>query len=82
MARAVFDKRYASTVMKNPNFVKIAEGYGIEAQSVSQRADLTTAIKTMLASKKAYFLEVMIAQEDNVFPMIPTGASVSDIRLS
>ena len=77
-----FDKRYASTVMKNPNFVKIAEGYGIEAQSVSQRADLTTAIKTMLASKKAYFLEVMIAQEDNVFPMIPTGASVSDIRLS
>lgn len=77
-----FDKRYASTVMKNPNFVKIAEGYGIEAKSVSKREDLAGAIKTMLDSKSAYFLEVVIEQEGNVFPMIPTGASVSDIRLS
>jgi len=77
-----FDKRYASTVMKNPNFVKIAEGYGIEANRVSKRENLDGAIKTMMASKEAYFLEVVIEQEDNIFPMIPTGASVSDIRLS
>lgn len=77
-----FDKRYASTVMINPNFVKIAEGFGIEATRVSKREDLANAIKKMVSSKKSYFLEVAIEQEDNVFPMIPTGASVSDIRLS
>jgi len=77
-----FDRRYASTVMKNPDFVKIAEGYGIEANRVLKREDLATAIKTMVASENSYFLEVVIEKEDNVFPMIPTGASVSDIRLS
>jgi acetolactate synthase-1/2/3 large subunit len=77
-----FDKRYASTEMISPDFVKLAEAYSIEAKRVSNRADLADAIKTMIASKEAYFLEVVIEQEDNVFPMIPTGASVSDIRLS
>jgi acetolactate synthase-1/2/3 large subunit len=77
-----FDKRYASTVLKNPNFVKITEGYGIEAKRVEKREDLAKAIKTMVASKNSYFLEVVIEKEDNVFPMIPSGASVSDIRLS
>jgi len=77
-----FDKRYASTEMISPNFVKLAEAYDIEAVKVSKREDLDEAIKTMMASKDAYFLEVVIEQEDNVFPMIPTGASVSDIRLS
>ncbi len=77
-----FDKRYASTEMISPDFVKLAGAYEIEAKRVSKREDLDGAIKTMLASKEAYFLEVVIEQEDNVFPMIPTGASVSDIRLS
>jgi acetolactate synthase-1/2/3 large subunit len=77
-----FDKRYASTEIISPDFVKLAGAYDIEAKRVSNRADLTDAIKTLVASKEAYFLEVVIEQEDNVFPMIPTGASVSDIRLS
>ena len=77
-----FDRRYASTVMTNPDFVKIAEGYSIEASRVSKREDLDAAIKKMTDSKEAYFLEVVIEPESNVFPMIPTGASVSDIRLS
>lgn len=77
-----FDRRYASTVMTNPDFVKIAEGYSIEANRVSKREDLAAAIKKMTDSKEAYFLEVVIEPESNVFPMIPTGASVSDIRLS
>jgi acetolactate synthase-1/2/3 large subunit len=77
-----FDKRYASTEMINPDFVKIAEGYSIEAQKVSKREDLDAAVKKMIASKDSFFLEVMVEKEDNVFPMIPSGASVSDIRLS
>jgi len=77
-----FDRRYASTVMTNPDFVKIADGYSIEANRVAKREDLADAIKKMTDSKEAYFLEVVIEPESNVFPMIPTGASVSDIRLS
>jgi len=77
-----FDKRYASTVMTNPDFVKIAQGYGIKANRVSERKNLKAAINDMIASNEAYFLEVVIEKEDNVFPMIPSGATVSDIRLS
>ncbi|MGS0528365.1 biosynthetic-type acetolactate synthase large subunit [Zobellia nedashkovskayae] len=76
-----FDRRYASTVMVNPDFVKIAEGYSIEAKRVSTREDLKVAIKEMIASKEPYFLEVKVEKEDNVFPMIPSGASVSEVRL-
>ena len=76
-----FDKRYASTEMVNPNFVAIAEGYYIKAKKVTKREELADAVAEMMASKEAYFLEVCVEKEDNVFPMIPTGASVSDIRL-
>ncbi len=76
-----FDKRYASTTMKNPNFCKIADAYEIENQKVSTRGELGPAVEKMIASKESFFLEVMVEKEDNVFPMIPTGASVSDIRL-
>ncbi len=77
-----FDKRYASTEMVNPDFVTIAKGYHIEAKRITKREDLQGAIKAMIASKEPYFLEVCVEKENNVFPMIPTGASVSDIRLS
>jgi len=76
-----FDKRYASTEMINPDFVKIAEGYYIKARKVTKRQELAEAVEEMMKSKEAYFLEVCVEKEDNVFPMIPSGASVSDIRL-
>jgi len=76
-----FESRYASTVMSNPDFVKIAEGYDITSKRVSERKDLKATVKEMMASKEAYFLEVKVEKEDNVFPMIPSGASVSDVRL-
>ena len=76
-----FDKRYASTEMINPDFVKIAEGYYIKARKVTKREELAEAVEEMMKSKEAYFLEVCVEKEDNVFPMIPSGASVSDIRL-
>ena len=77
-----FDHRYASTEMTNPDFVTIAKGYYIAAQRVSKREDLDAAVEEMMACEGPYFLEVCVEKEDNVFPMIPTGASVSDIRLS
>jgi acetolactate synthase-1/2/3 large subunit len=76
-----FDKRYSETEMVNPDFVKIASSYNIESEKVSERSNLESIIEKMLASENSFVLEVKVEKEDNVFPMIPTGASVSDIRL-
>jgi len=76
-----FDKRYASTVMSNPNYQKLAEAYDIASVKVSQREQLKTALQSMFAHQGAYLLEVMVGQENNIFPMISPGTSVSDMRL-
>lgn len=76
-----FDKRYASTEMTNPDFQLIAQGYHIPCEKVEARENLEAAVKKMLSHKGAYFLEVVVETEENVFPMVPSGASVSDIRL-
>ncbi|MBL3656604.1 biosynthetic-type acetolactate synthase large subunit [Fulvivirga sediminis] len=76
-----FDKRYSSTELTNPDFVAISKGFGVEASTVSDRSKLDEALKTMMDYEGSYLLEVMIEKEDNVFPMVPTGASVEDIRL-
>lgn len=76
-----FEKRYASTTMVNPDFQTIAKGYGIKTKKVEKREDLEGAVKEMLAYEGSYFLEVMVGKENNVFPMVATGASVSEIRL-
>ena len=76
-----FENRYASTEMINPDFITIAKGYNIPAKKVEKRKDLKSSVKQMIDSKGPFFLEVRVQKEDNVFPMIPTGASVSEIRL-
>jgi acetolactate synthase-1/2/3 large subunit len=77
-----FDKRYSFTELDNPDFIKLAEAYGIKAQKVSERGDLQEAIEDMLIHDGPYFLEVVVEKEDNVFPMIATGCSVEEVRLS
>ena len=77
-----FDKRYASTEMINPDFVTIAKGYYLDSERVNDRKDLRPAVERMIKSKKPYVLEICVEKEDNVFPMIPSGASVSEVRLS
>ena len=76
-----FDKRYASTTMVNPDFQKIVNGYDIKTKKVTERDQLNESVQEMLEFEGAYFLEVMVGKENNVFPMVPTGASVSEIRL-
>jgi acetolactate synthase-1/2/3 large subunit len=76
-----FEKRYSFTDIVNPNFTQIAKGYDIEAKKIDQRPELSEALDTMLTSQAAYLLEVVVEQEENVFPMVATGASVSEIRL-
>jgi acetolactate synthase-1/2/3 large subunit len=76
-----FDRRYSETYLLNPDFIKVAEGFGIKGRKVLHRPELGEAIDEMLNYKGAFLLEVSIEKEDNVFPMVPTGASVSDIIL-
>ncbi len=77
-----FDKRYSFTELDNPEFVKIAEAYHIKSQKVTERQDLQEAIEDMLIHDGPFFLEVVVEKEDNVFPMIATGCSVEEVRLS
>ena len=76
-----FEKRYASTELVNPDFVTIAKGYHIKTNKVTERSQLKDAIREMYDAQEPYFLEVKVEKEENVFPMIPTGAAVSEIRL-
>lgn len=76
-----FDKRYSQTEMTNPDFISITRGYGLDAQKVTERKELDSAIDKLLSADSAFVLEVVVEKEDNVFPMIPAGAAVSEIRL-
>ena len=76
-----FEKRYSFTEMTNPNFVALAGAYSIPAKKISERTELKNGLAEMLASKGPYFLEVVVEKEENVFPMVPTGAGVAEILL-
>ena len=76
-----FDRRYSSVELVNPNFVMIAEGFGVKAKEVSDPKKLKKAIKEMLAHDGPYLLHVRVEKEENVFPMVPSGAGIGDIRL-
>ncbi len=76
-----FNKRYSSTPMTNPDFVRIAEAYNIPAATVTERKDLDKAIQTMLDTPGAYLLQCAVKEEDNVLPMTPPGANVDEMLL-
>lgn len=76
-----FDSRYSFTEMINPDFQTIAKGYHIPSNKVEDRSVLNAALDQFLNSHGSFLLEVMVGKENNVFPMVPSGASVSDIRL-
>jgi acetolactate synthase-1/2/3 large subunit len=76
-----FDKRYSFVELQNPDFIMIAKGFGIDGKKISEREDLKSSINEMLAHDGPYLLEVVVEKEENVFPMVPAGRSVSEIRL-
>jgi acetolactate synthase-1/2/3 large subunit len=75
------EKRYSFVDITSPDFVKLAESYYIAGKKVSERADLKSSLEEMLQHKGSFLLEVMVVKENNVFPMVPQGCSVSEIRL-
>lgn len=76
-----FEKRYAFTELQNPDFITIAKGFGIDGHKVEVREDLEKGIEKMINHPGPYLLEVVIEKEDNVFPMVASGASVSEVML-
>jgi acetolactate synthase-1/2/3 large subunit len=76
-----FEKRYSFTELYNPNFSALADAYSIPAKKVSARPELRKALKEMLECSGPYLLDIQVEKEENVFPMVPTGAGVGEILL-
>lgn len=77
-----FKERYSSVHMENPDFVTLAAAYGIPAQKVTDRKDLNLTLNELLSAPGPYLLDVRVQKEENVFPMIPAGAAVDEVRLN
>ena len=75
-------KRYSFTDITSPDFVALAKAYYLNAEKVTDRTKLKTALQTMLNNNQSYLLEIMVGKENNVFPMVPQGRGVSEIVLS
>ncbi|MFM2269126.1 MAG: biosynthetic-type acetolactate synthase large subunit [Bacteroidota bacterium] len=76
-----FENRYSSVELKNPDFCKIAEGFGVMSKKITKQSELTSGIAEMLAFDGPFLLHVKVEKEENLFPMVPAGASVSEIVL-
>lgn len=76
-----FDNRYSFVHLENPDFVKLAQAFNINAELVQERSQLEGAVQRMIETKGPYLLEIKVEQEQNVFPMVPAGAGVAEIRL-
>lgn len=77
-----FDKRYSFVDLKNPDFVQIANGYGITGTTVETRDNIDQALQQLLQADKPYLLDIRVAKEENVFPMVPSNAGVGEVRLN
>lgn len=76
-----FDRRYSSVALKNPDFVKIAEGFGVAGRKISKPEELAGAVSDMLQYAGPYLLHIEVEKEENIFPMVPSGAAVDEIVL-
>lgn len=76
-----FENRYSFVELQNPDFITIAKGFGIAGHTVSDRAELSDSLDTLLKSDKPYLLEIVCEKEENVFPMVPAGGCVTSVRL-
>ena len=74
-----YDKRYSFTHLANPDFQKVAQAYGIPSARVTSLDDLDGAIEQMLSTDGAFLLEACVGEGENIFPMIPAGATIDKI---
>ncbi len=74
-------RRYSFVELENPDFITIAKGFGIPGHTVSDRSLLSESLDTLLNSETPYLLEIVCEKEGNVFPMVPAGSTVTNVRL-
>ncbi len=75
-----YDARYSSTCLaSNPDFVKIAEAYGVKGIKVEDKKDVEAGLIEMIKHDGPVLLEVMVDREEGVYPMVPAGAASSDM---
>jgi acetolactate synthase-1/2/3 large subunit len=71
-----YERRYAATPLLSPDYVKIADAYGLAARAISRRADVVPAVQAARSHKATTILEFRVEQEDSVYPMVPAGADL------
>ncbi|MFM7019855.1 MAG: biosynthetic-type acetolactate synthase large subunit [Aquirufa sp.] len=75
------ERRYSFVELENPDFITIAKGFGIPGHTVTDRSLLSESLDTLLNSETPYLLEIVCEKEGNVFPMVPAGSTVTNVRL-
>jgi acetolactate synthase-1/2/3 large subunit len=71
-----YERRYAATPLLSPDFVKIAEAYGLKGIHVRRRDEVTAAVQTARKAKETVLIDFAVEQEDTVYPMVPAGAAL------
>jgi len=74
-----YEKRYMATPLSSPDFVKVAEAYGIPALRVEHREEVVPAIEQAMSHQGPFIVDFMIEPEENVYPMVPPGASLAEV---
>jgi acetolactate synthase-1/2/3 large subunit len=74
-----YDKRYASTPLLGPDFVKLADAFGLKGVRVTKRAEVTPCVVDTLAHDGTVVIDFRVEQEDSVFPMVPAGAALDEM---
>lgn len=74
-----YERRYVATPLSGPDFVKVAEAYGIPALRVKMRSEVVPAIEQAMEEPGPFLIDFMIEPEENVYPMVPPGASLAEV---
>jgi len=74
-----YEKRYVATPLSCPDFVKIAEGYGLAGLRVRQKEEVAPAIEQAMAHDGPFLIDFMVEPEENVYPMVPPGATLGQV---
>ena len=74
-----YERRYKATPLHNPDFVKIAEAYGLRGIDVRRRSDVAAAVETARNHSGTCLVNFHVEQEDSVFPMVPAGADLHNM---
>jgi acetolactate synthase-1/2/3 large subunit len=74
-----YERRYAATPLLSPDFVKVADAYGIRGISVRSRSEVVPAVQAARSAGQTVLIDFAVEQEDTVYPMVPAGAALDQM---